>query len=333
MGDGYHTRRQWHFARGLAEKGRATSPVGRHWVRNYAARHRDATVHTSRSNWHGDDAAGRYGRKLKEPEEQETEGGKTVMIGSVPCKLSTEIHVNGQRVDRGGVEKPGDSNTSPKPKRARMLTAEGREVVGPGYTERACIGMHEHADGNMQGGIRLKGLAYQACGVPSEEVNLGGSSRTQGKERMTSSGRKSWADGEAAVTVAKKIPNPRWCPSGLSKTQRRQLQKLRQVEIAAAREEAARDAWFNEVRPMTEPKNTWREKRLATEVGDVDSSSSSASEGKSSGAINMTAQSAGAFEVNMVFTILQEFRSPETKVAELALGAERAVLKKPSEAW
>jgi hypothetical protein len=99
--------------------------------------------------------------------------------------------------------------------------------------------------------------------------------------------------------------------------------------MATTREEAACDAWFNQARPMIEPRRTWREKRLAKEEGDVDSSSSSTSEGKGSSTIDTTEPGARAFEVNMVYTIPEEFRALETEVAELALGVERAVLKKP----
>jgi hypothetical protein len=169
-------------------------------------------------------------------------------------------------MDGKSVKEPSDS--SPKQKPAWVLTAEGREVVGPWYMEHTCIGVHELADSNMRDGRHLRRRVCQASGVPSKEINPGGSSSAQGKKRVMSSEQKSGADGEAAAMVAKGVPNPRWCPSGLSKPQRCRLQKLRQEEIAAAREEASRDAWFNQVCPMTEPKRTWREKRLAKEEGD-----------------------------------------------------------------
>jgi hypothetical protein len=105
---------------------------------------------------------------------------------------------------------------------------------------------------------------------------------------VTSSEQKSGADSAAAAMVAKGVPNPRWCPSGLSKPQRCQLQKLRQEEIAMAREEASRDAWFNQVCPMTEPKRTWREKRLAKEEGDGGRSSGTNEGGKGSGIVDTT---------------------------------------------
>jgi hypothetical protein len=75
-----------------------------------------------------------------------------------------------------------------------------------------------------------------------------------------STGQKPRVDGEAAVPVTKKMPGLCWCPSRLCKTQRHRLQKLRQVEIATAWEEAEHDAWFNQAHPIIEPKRTWREK-------------------------------------------------------------------------
>jgi hypothetical protein len=53
-----------------------------------------------------------------------------------------------------------------------------------------------------------------------------------------------------------KRPAPRWCPKGLTKMQRRRLQKMRQREIAEKGMDQ-RDAWFNQARPMTKPKKTW----------------------------------------------------------------------------
>jgi hypothetical protein len=103
---------------------------------------------------------------------------------------------------------------------------------------------------------------------------------------VTSSERKSGADGEAAAIVTKGVPNPRWCPSRLSKPQRCRLQKLRQAEIAAAREEASHDAWFNQVCPITEPKRTWREKRLTKEEGDGGRSNGTNEGGKGSGIVD-----------------------------------------------
>jgi hypothetical protein len=47
------------------------------------------------------------------------------------------------------------------------------------------------------------------------------------------------------------------------KTQRRRLQKLRKGELEKEKAEKAHDNWFNQVRPMSTPKKTWRKKWLA----------------------------------------------------------------------
>jgi hypothetical protein len=96
------------------------------------------------------------------------------MLGSMPCKLPSEIHVDGQLVDRKGVEELGDNSAGSRQKRTWVLTAKGREVVGPGYMEHACIGVHGHTDRSMQGRIHSKISAYRARDVPDEEVNMGG---------------------------------------------------------------------------------------------------------------------------------------------------------------
>jgi hypothetical protein len=71
---------------------------------------------------------------------------------------------------------------------------------------------------------------------------------------------------------SKSKPVPRWCPSGITKTQRHMLLKMRQRELAEKRMEEERDVWFARARPMTKPNKTWREKRLDREEDGTDSS-------------------------------------------------------------
>jgi hypothetical protein len=84
--------------------------------------------------------------------------------------------------------------------------------------------------------------------------------------------------------------------------------------------EEERYRWFNEDRPMVIPKKTWREKRLAREEKDDDSSSGSHKE--------ESAEAQGDMDINMVFVLPSEFRAGEGDVAELTLGAECAVFEK-----
>jgi hypothetical protein len=55
----------------------------------------------------------------------------------------------------------------------------------------------------------------------------------------------------------KKRPAPRWCPRGITKTQKCRLQKISQRELAEKKEEDERDYWFNRLRPMSKLKQTW----------------------------------------------------------------------------
>jgi hypothetical protein len=45
----------------------------------------------------------------------------------------------------------------------------------------------------------------------------------------------------------------RWCPPGLSCTQKRCVQRLRTMEMTEKMKEEERDKWFNEDRPMVIP--------------------------------------------------------------------------------
>lgn len=118
-------------------------------------------------------------------------------------------------------------------------------------------------------------------------------------------------------------PAPRWCPPGLSRTQKRRVQRLRTMEMTEKMKEEERDRWFNEDRPMVIPKKTWREKRLAREEKDDNSSSGSDKE--------ESAEAQGDMDINMVFVLPTEFRAGEGDETELTLGAERAVFEKTSE--
>jgi hypothetical protein len=135
-----------------------------------------------------------------------------------------------------------------------------------------------------------------------------------------------------------RMPAPRWCPSGLTKTQERHLQKLRLAELMENQEEEERDCWFNQARPVVKAKKTWREKCLAREENNTDSDTSTSKEGsdedsppKAEGEEQMSC-SMEEMEVNMVFTILGEFHALGHEAIAMALGPKKAVFDKPGEA-
>jgi hypothetical protein len=61
---------------------------------------------------------------------------------------------------------------------------------------------------------------------------------------------------------------PRWCPPGLTHTQRRKLQRLRLCERREKEQEKKRDEDFNSYRPMVPQGKEWRVK-AATQTGAV----------------------------------------------------------------
>ena len=54
----------------------------------------------------------------------------------------------------------------------------------------------------------------------------------------------------SSKSAADKYHQPRWCPSGLTHTQERKLQRLRNKEKKEQEEEKMRDEEFNRYRPM-----------------------------------------------------------------------------------
>jgi hypothetical protein len=62
-----------------------------------------------------------------------------VMVGSWPCKVSSEIHINGQCISEPVREDKGKTTATELAdekdlKRECVVPPKGREVVGPGYS-------------------------------------------------------------------------------------------------------------------------------------------------------------------------------------------------------
>jgi hypothetical protein len=63
---------------------------------------------------------------------------------------------------------------------------------------------------------------------------------------------------KANKVVDSKYLQPRWCPPGLTRTQKRKLQQLRLADMREKEREKQRDELFNEIKPMTLPEQEWR---------------------------------------------------------------------------
>ena len=62
--------------------------------------------------------------------------------------------------------------------------------------------------------------------------------------------------------VADKYHQPRWCPEGLTHTQKRKLQRLRNKEKREKEAEKASDEYFNKYRPMILQGKVWQVKTV-----------------------------------------------------------------------
>ena len=60
--------------------------------------------------------------------------------------------------------------------------------------------------------------------------------------------------------AADKYHQPRWCPSGLTHTQKRKLQRLRNKEKKEQEKEKMRDEEFNRYRPLFPQSKVWKAK-------------------------------------------------------------------------
>jgi len=64
----------------------------------------------------------------------------------------------------------------------------------------------------------------------------------------------------SSKSTADKYHQPRWCPSGLTHTQKRKLQRLRSKEKKEQEKEKMRDEEFNRYRPMFPRSKVWKTK-------------------------------------------------------------------------
>jgi hypothetical protein len=213
----------------------------------------------------------------------------------------------------------------PEAKCVWLMFAQGREIVGPCYSERM-----QNDDGR-----RVEGT--------EEEKNS--STRHVVGTAHPESGNKRTRDAMMELNLArsehKRIPEPHWCPVGLTKMQLRRLQKMRQREITEKRKEEEHDVWFTQTWPMFVMKKMWREKRLAREEDSNEGPGADSSQEGVGARSNIAepetklgnreeeATGVQAMEVNMVFMLPEEFHAPGTEVVMMVEGEERAVFERP----
>jgi len=70
-------------------------------------------------------------------------------------------------------------------------------------------------------------------------------------------------------TTTSKYSQPRWCPSGLTRTQKRKLQRLRCQEKKGQKAEKLKARQFNKCRPIIPQSKVWRVKSADQPAGPV----------------------------------------------------------------
>jgi hypothetical protein len=116
-------------------------------------------------------------------------------------------------------------------------------------------------------------------------------------------------------------PGSQWCPTGLTHTQKRRVQRLRTLEMREITKKK-REEWFNRDRPRV-PTKIWKKKYTTAEENKKldDTTADKSSENKNDAPVGI--------DVTMAVTLPADFRAPDAEVAELVLGPKNAMFGKP----
>jgi hypothetical protein len=104
------------------------------------------------------------------------------MVGSVPCKLSSKVHINGRCVfgakDKGVEREAVETDAGRSFKHSRVMSAEGQEIVGPGYSVPTCTPRQRH----LPRGTSPHGACQVKLAHSGAEVDL---AQSEGGVRLT----------------------------------------------------------------------------------------------------------------------------------------------------
>jgi hypothetical protein len=134
------------------------------------------------------------------------------------------------------------------------------------------------------------------------------------------------------TTVLETAPAPRWCPLGLTHSQRRRIQWMRAQKFKEDVVEKERDKHFNTIQHMFLIKQEWRVKEKVdipaptTSDDDMDLLDDDDSPLIKNGSLPPI-----GMDINMVFTLLAEFRGAEEEVTQMCLSHKEALFEKPEE--
>ena len=101
--------------------------------------------------------------------------------------------------------------------------------------------------------------------VGKKPMVFGKSAQTDSQKRVLANDHEASSNGSV-----NKYHHPRWCPPGLSHSQKRRLQRLRRQEQKEQEVEKFRDEHFNKYRPMVPQGKEWQAKPMVQSIGLVE---------------------------------------------------------------
>jgi hypothetical protein len=120
------------------------------------------------------------------------------------------------------------------------MSLSEREIVGPGYSaEPEVMTLVPDPQGDESHHGQASMAEAECSGTKLAMVGMVPRSTGGRKEKMIETGAR------AKGTLLGTKSAPRWCPTGLTKTQHRRVQKLRAQEKQEKKQETKRDTWFN----------------------------------------------------------------------------------------
>jgi hypothetical protein len=156
------------------------------------------------------------------------EDSSMVVIGFVSCRLSPEIYVVRQLVIRTGqawmdqeqvkARNNQEAHEKPMVKWARLISSEGREIIGPGYSVCNCFVGQESGRKGRPGWHHLE--CSTVCGWGDNYKEKGPRGRHEQDMEEATGPNLNLGHGEPhdmANADKLRLPAPRWCPAGLTR--------------------------------------------------------------------------------------------------------------------
>jgi hypothetical protein len=125
-------------------------------------------------------------------------------------------------------------------------------------------------------------------------------------------------------------PSSRWCPPGLTPSQRRRIQRLRAQKLREEAVEKKRDEHFNTIWSMFPMNQEWRvNKKVDIHTPMISGDDMDLLDDDESSLIKGGSPPSTDMDINMVFTLTTKFRGAEEEVAQMCLGPKETVFEKP----